>query len=93
MFDGKKEATEREIQKYLEKDRPEYSKERTKIEYDEKNKLIIATIMGGKRHTLQDKRHSLHAYQGGNRRLRAGQHGMENAKNPIPHAALHVRLF
>lgn len=52
MFGGKKKATEREIQKYLEKDRPEYSKERTKLEYDEKNKLIIATIMGGKRGTV-----------------------------------------
>ena len=30
MFGGKKEVTEREIQKYLEKDRPEYSRERTK---------------------------------------------------------------
>lgn len=49
MFGGRKEVTEREIQKYLEKDRPEYSKERTKIEYDEKNRLIIATIIGGKR--------------------------------------------
>lgn len=53
MFDGKKEVTEREIQRYLEKDRPEYSKERTKIEYDEKNRLIIATIIGGKRGTVE----------------------------------------
>ncbi len=52
MFGGKKEVTEREIQKFLEKDRPEYSRERTKIEYDEKNRLIIATVMGGKRGTV-----------------------------------------
>ncbi len=53
MFGGKKEVTEKEIQRYLEKDRPEYSKERTRIEYDEKNRLIIATIIGGKRGTVE----------------------------------------
>lgn len=53
MFGGRKEITERDIQKYLEKDRPEYSRERTKIEYDEKNKMIIATIMGGKRGSVK----------------------------------------
>lgn len=53
MFGGRKEVTERDIQRYLEKDRPEYSKERTKIEYDEKHKLIIATIMGGKRGAVE----------------------------------------
>lgn len=53
MFGGKKEVTEREIQKYLEKDRPEYSRERTKIEYDEKTNMIIATIVGGKRGSVK----------------------------------------
>lgn len=53
MFNGKKEVTEREIQQYLEKDRPEYSKERTKIEYDKKYRIIIATVMGGKRGSVE----------------------------------------
>lgn len=44
MFGGEEEVEEDEIIKYLSKDYPEYSKDRTSIVYDGKKKLIIPIL-------------------------------------------------
>lgn len=49
MFNGKKEVTKKEIIKFIIKDYPEYSMERTDIIYDEKKKLIMLLAKSGKR--------------------------------------------
>lgn len=49
MFGGKEKVESEELRKYIEKDRPEYSKERTNTGYDEKNNLIIMTVSGSKK--------------------------------------------
>lgn len=49
MFEGKKEITQKEVIRFLEKDYPEYSSERTELQYDEKKKLIIPLLKSGKR--------------------------------------------
>lgn len=51
MFGGKKEITKKELIKYIGKQYPEYSLERTEIQYDKKNKLIIPILKSGKRGT------------------------------------------
>lgn len=49
MFGGKEEVESEELRRYIENDRPEYSKERTNIGFDEKNNLIIMTVSGSKK--------------------------------------------
>jgi len=44
MFGGKEKVDGEELRKFVAKDRPEYSSERTIIEYDEKNNLIIMMV-------------------------------------------------
>lgn len=44
MFDGKEQATEKEIISILAKDFPEYSKDRTTLTYDDKLNLIIPVL-------------------------------------------------
>ena len=52
MFGGKEEVASDEIQKFLEKMYPEFSKERTYLEYDKKNNIIIPMIKSSKRGAL-----------------------------------------
>lgn len=49
LFDGKKEITKKELVKFIGKQYPEYSLERTEIQYDKKSKLIIPILKSGKR--------------------------------------------
>ena len=49
MFEGKKEITKKELLKYIGKQYPEYSPERTELIYDKKQKLIIPSLKSGKR--------------------------------------------
>lgn len=49
MFGGKKEVKKDEIIKILGKMYPEYSPERTTIEYDKENKLIVPILKGAKK--------------------------------------------
>ena len=53
MFDGASEVTAKEIIRILGKQYPEYSQERTILEYDKKKKLIIPTLKSGKRGAYQ----------------------------------------
>jgi hypothetical protein len=55
LFDGKKEVTAKDIIRYLGKKYPEYSPERTELQYDQKRKLIMPILKSGKRgYDLQD---------------------------------------
>ena len=49
LFGGKKEITKKEVLKYIGKQYPEYSPERTELVYDSKKKLIIPSLKSGKR--------------------------------------------
>lgn len=49
MFNGKIEITEDELISYCQSIYPEYSKERTKIEYDKSAKLLIPVLKGSKK--------------------------------------------
>ena len=49
MFDGQKAVTKKDILKFLEEDYPEYSEERTKVEYDKKHKMIIVYLTGSRK--------------------------------------------
>lgn len=49
MFNGKEEITKKELLKYIGKQYPEYSPERTEITYDKKKNLIIPLLKSGKR--------------------------------------------
>lgn len=49
MFGGKERVTKEELRKFIEKDRPEYSKERTMIKYDKKLNLIIMFCNGSRK--------------------------------------------
>jgi len=49
MFGGKDKITKKDVVKFLSKTYPEYSMERTVLEYDEKKKLLIAVPKSGKR--------------------------------------------
>lgn len=52
LFGGKENVTESEILQYLSKDYPEYTKERTRIEYDAKENLIIPVLKGSTKGAL-----------------------------------------
>lgn len=52
LFGGKEFLTESEIIQYLSKDYPEYTKERTRIEYDKKENLIIPVLKGSTKGAL-----------------------------------------
>lgn len=49
MFGGASEVSKGELIKFLSKDYPEYSKERTEFVYDKKEKLITAMLKGSKK--------------------------------------------
>lgn len=49
LFGGKKEITKKELIKHIGKTYPEYSMERTDIQYDKKSNLIIPILKSGKR--------------------------------------------
>lgn len=51
LFDGKSEITKKELLRYVSKQYPEYSPERTEITYDKKKNLIIPILKSGKRGT------------------------------------------
>lgn len=48
-FDGKEEISKRDLLRFLQKSYPEYSPERTEIQYDEAKKLIMPILKSGKR--------------------------------------------
>lgn len=52
LFGGKEYVTEAEIIRYLSKDYPEYTKERTRIEYDKEENLIIPVLKGSTKGAL-----------------------------------------
>lgn len=49
LFEGKSEITKKELIKHIGKKYPEYSLERTDIQYDKKKNLIIPILRSGKR--------------------------------------------
>lgn len=49
MFGGKQKIEKEELRKHIEKDRPEYSEERTSIGYDKEHNLIIMTVSGSRK--------------------------------------------
>lgn len=49
MFDGEDEVEEAEIIRFLAKDYPEFSKDRTEIVYDAKKKLIMPILKGSRK--------------------------------------------
>lgn len=49
MFDGAEEVTPDDIIRVLSKEYPEYSKGRTEITYDKKNKLVIPILKGSRK--------------------------------------------
>lgn len=49
MFEGKDQIEKEELRKYIEKDRPEFSKERTNISYDKEINLIVMVCTGSRK--------------------------------------------
>lgn len=49
MFGGEAEVEEKEILRFLQKDYPEYSKERTELIFDEKRKVLMPVLKGSKK--------------------------------------------
>lgn len=49
QFDGREQISKKELLKFLQKTYPEYSAERTEIQYDKKKKLIMPILKSGKR--------------------------------------------
>jgi hypothetical protein len=49
LFGGKERVSKEELRKYVEKDRPEYSSERTNITYDKNSNYIIMVCTGSRK--------------------------------------------